>query len=263
MAHPLLERRNRVPRADGVVGEAERRRQRRELRRGDLAQPGERRVGAEAGAERGDRGGAADEALGEQAARGVEGAGHEPDPAPQPAHSAGRFRTPRAKRGRGRGHACGVLGGRHGVLDIGERARQPCRQTVRQQAERGVALGTVPARDPRAGGRLAGVGAVPRERTAAARVVRTTRQGCMTPALGLNVLLAGKPRPETKLHPAAARRSPVRAGRPPLLLRWRQLTGIGQVQGAPARTRSALAPLRWRFERLFNASDAYLRDTPP
>ena len=74
MAHPLLERRNRVPRADGVVGEAERRRQRRELRRGDLAQPGERGVGAEPGAERGDGSGAAEEALGKQAADGGQGA---------------------------------------------------------------------------------------------------------------------------------------------------------------------------------------------
>ena len=62
-------------------------------------------------------------------------------------------------------------------------------------------------------------------------MVRTARQGCVTPALGLNVLLAGKPRPETKLQPAAARRSPVRAGRPPLVLpRRRQLSPIGQAE---------------------------------
>jgi len=64
MARPLLERRNRVPHAVGVLGEAEGRRQRRELRRGDLAQPSERGVGAEAVAEGGHRGGAAQEAFG-------------------------------------------------------------------------------------------------------------------------------------------------------------------------------------------------------
>ena len=81
------------------------------------------------------------------------------------------------------------------------------RQTVRQQAERGVALGTVPAGDARTGRGLACVGAVPRQRAVAARMMRTAHQGCITPALGRNVLLAGKPRPKTKLHPAVARRS--------------------------------------------------------
>ena len=123
-------------------------------------------------------------------------------------------------------------------------------------------LRTREASDPRAGRRLAGVGAVLRQGTAAARVVRATRQGCMTPALGLNVLLAGKPRPQTKLQPAAARRSSVRAGRPPLRPRRRQLTRTARSD-VSARTRFALAPLRGRFERLFNASEAYLRDTPP
>ena len=120
---------------------------------------------------------------------------------------------------------------------------------------RGVALGTVPARDPRAERRLAGVGAVSCGGTAAARMVRAALQGCVTPASGLSVLLVGKPRPETKLQPAAARWSPVRAGRPPLVLRRRrQPTRKGPRWPSPA-TRSALAPLRGRFERLFNASD--------
>ena len=65
--------------AAGVLGEAEGRRQRRELRAGDLAQSGERRVGAEAGTEGGDGGGAAEEAIRMHAAHGVEGARHQPD----------------------------------------------------------------------------------------------------------------------------------------------------------------------------------------
>ena len=55
-------------------------------------------------------------------------------------------------------------------------------------------------------------------------------------------------------RPAMARRSPVRAGQLLLLLRRRQLTGL-EPEGASPGTRSALAPLRWRFERLFNAGN--------
>ena len=82
-----------------------------------------------------------------------------------------------------------------------------------ERSER-LAIHLDPPRDPRTGRRLAGVGAVPREGTAAAEAVRAARQGCMTPALGLNVLLAGKPRLETKLQPAAARSRSVGAYRP-------------------------------------------------
>ena len=74
MAHPLLDCRGRVPRVDGALGEAERRRQRWEPGRGDLAQPGQRRVGAEAGAEGGHGGGAAEEAVRKQTAHGGQGA---------------------------------------------------------------------------------------------------------------------------------------------------------------------------------------------
>jgi len=89
----LLDCRGRVPRAVGALVEAQRRRQRRELRGGDPAQPGERRVGAEAGAEGRHGGGAAEEAVGEQAAHGIEGTGHEADPAPQPADAAATLRA--------------------------------------------------------------------------------------------------------------------------------------------------------------------------
>ena len=54
---------------------------------------------------------------------------------------------------------------------------------------------------------LACVGAVPRQRAAATGMVPAAHQGCIAPALGRNVLLGGKPRPKTKLHPAVARRS--------------------------------------------------------
>ena len=81
-----------------------------------------------------------------------------------------------------------------------ELARQPRGQTVRQQAEGGVALTTVPASDLCPARGLACVGAVAYERTSPVGVIRTTLQPCSAPRLGLNVLLAGKPRLVAKLH---------------------------------------------------------------
>ena len=106
------------------------------------------------------------------------------------------------------------------------------------------------------------------ERTAADRIVRITRQGGMTPALGLNVLLSGKPRPEPKLHPAVAQRSHVRASRPPLLLSTASAYRDGQVRRVGTnsrRLRAATVAVRTAVQRkrgLPSTSDAYLRDTP-
>ena len=90
--------------------------------------------------------------------------------------------------------------GTHHRLELVERAGQPGRQTVRQQAERGVTLGAVPASDTGPARGLARVGAVARERTPALRVVRTARETCIAPRPGSNVLLAGVPRSVSKLH---------------------------------------------------------------
>ena len=106
----------------------------------------------------------------------------------------------------------GLLGVGHHRLDLVQLARKPRGQTVRQQAEGGVALTTVPASDLRPARDLARVGAVACERTSPARVIRATLQPCSAPRLGLNVLLAGKPRLVAKLHrPWPGGRLPARA----------------------------------------------------
>ena len=119
-----------------------------------------------------------------------------------------RVRCRYRRRTRRGGHAGGILGCRHGVLKFGKRTRQPRRQAVRQQAEGRVALRAVPASDACSERRLALVGAVPRQRAAAVRMVRAPLKPCLTPCLGDNVPLAGKPRLVAKLHrhlgPAAA-----------------------------------------------------------
>ena len=102
------------------------------------------------------------------------------------------------------------LGMRHHRFDVIEFARQPRGQTVRQQAEGGVALGAVPASDLRPARGLARVGAVACQRTFAVRVIRAAIEPCIAPRLGPNVSLAGEPRLVPKLQPAVARR-----GRPP------------------------------------------------
>ena len=183
-----------MPRGYRVVGVTERSRQRRELRRGHLAQPDKRRVGGESAAEGEDRCRAAGEALGEQATRLSQSKTHQADAAPQPAHRTGQFDGVAANRVGRRRQAGRTLSDDHRVLKLGERARQPCCQAVRQQAERGVALGTIPAGDARTQWGLACVSAMPRQRAAAARMVRTARQRCIAPTLRRNVLLAGKPR---------------------------------------------------------------------
>ena len=211
------------------------------MRGSHLAQPGECRIGSESVTEGEDRRGAAGEALGQQAAYRTQRAAYQADPAPQPAHGPRRFRATGTHRRRGGGHAREPFGRDHGVLEFSERTRQPRRQAVRQQTEGGVALGTVPAGDARAGWGLACVGAVPRQRAAATGMVRAAHQGCIAPALGRNVLLAGKPRPKTKLHPAAARRSHRPRGPTPLscLTGSAYRAGNGKSSGASGVCRAA------------------------
>ena len=98
MPHPLLERRNGMPPNCWTVGVAERRRQRRKIWRRRLAQPDQRRVGAESVTEREDRRRAAGEVLGEQAVDRGQRAAHQADAAAEPAHGARRLRTSAAQR---------------------------------------------------------------------------------------------------------------------------------------------------------------------
>ena len=113
-----------------------------------------------------------------------------------------------------------MLGVRHHRFEGVEFTGQPCGQTVRQQAEGGVAFATVPASDVRPARGLARIGAVACQRTVPVRVIRAAIEPCIAPRLGPNVLLAGKPRLIAKLHrpwpggvpPARANSSVVRRG---------------------------------------------------
>ena len=63
-----------------------------------------------------------------------------------------------------------------------------------------MALWAIPAGHLRAGRGLARVGGVACQRTSPVRVIRAALKPCITPRLGRNVLLAGKPRFVAKLH---------------------------------------------------------------
>ena len=134
----------------------------------------------------------------------------QPHPALDPAYRAREPDRVAAQRIGRCAAARSPLGMRHHRFDVIEFARQPRGQTVRQQAEGGVALGAVPASDLRPARGLARVGAVACQRTFAVRVIRAAIEPCIAPRLGPNVSLAGEPRLVPKLQPAVARR-----GRPP------------------------------------------------
>ena len=124
----------------------------------------------------------------------------EAHPALDPAHRARELDRIAAQLiGRG-GQARGLLGVGHHRFEGVELARQPCGQTVRQQAEGGVAFATVPASDVRPARGLARIGAVACQRTVPVGVIRAALEPCIAPRLGPNVLLAGKPRLIAKLH---------------------------------------------------------------
>ena len=93
-----------------------------------------------------------------------------------------------------------LLGVHDDLFKPPQRPRQPRRQAVGQQVEGGVALPAVPAGDLRASRRPALIGAVARQRASAVGVVGAPVEPCRTPRFGANVLLAGEPRLEPKLH---------------------------------------------------------------
>ena len=85
-----------------------------------------------------------------------------------------------------------LLGRTHHRLDPGERPREARRQTVGEQTEGAMPLGTVPACHPRAGRGDALIGAVARKAAIAMRMQRTARKRCAQPALLRNVVRAGE-----------------------------------------------------------------------
>ena len=151
---------------------------------------------------------------GDQADDPRQGVIDQPHPAPDPAHGAGKLDRVAAQLVRRRGQAGRALGNGHHRFQRIQRARQPGRQTVGQQAEGRVGLRAVPASDPHTPRRLALIRAVPCQRAAAARMVRAPLKPCIAPCPGGNVLLAGKPRLIAKLHRPWARRGMARASPP-------------------------------------------------
>ena len=182
-----------------------------------LGEPGakrpERGLGLKPGTHRPHLGDAPGERFGEQPDDDLQDVMDQTHSAPHPAHRSRELDRIAAQRIARRGQARGLLGVGHHLFDLVELPRKPCGQTLRQQAERGVALRAVPASNLRPARTLARVGAVACQRTAPVRVVRAALKPCIAPRLGPNVCLAGKPRLVAKLQPAVARRgcSPVRA----------------------------------------------------
>src|SRR5206468_9038321 len=74
------------------------------------------------------------------------------------------------------------------------------REMIGQQAERAMTLRAIPARDPRPRRIHPRVGAVPGKPAASFGMQGATRQACIPPALLGNVVFAGLPRLESKLH---------------------------------------------------------------
>ena len=198
--HLVLARAIAIRRVEAMGVEPQRCGQYRELRGGEGAQRHERGVGVEPGAYRTHLGDAPGEALGKQADDDRQDVVDQPDPALDPAHRSRELDRVGAQRIARRATARGLLGGGDDRFDLIESTGQPCGQTVRQQAEGGVALRTVPASDACPARGLARVGAVACERTSPVRMIRTARKACIAPRLGPNVSLAGVPRWVSKLH---------------------------------------------------------------
>ena len=137
----------------------------------------------------------------------------QPHPALDPAYRAREPHRVAAQRIGRCAAARGPLGMRHHRFERIEFTGQPCSQTVRQQAEGGVALGAVPASDLRPARGLARVGAVACQRTSAVRVIGQRSSLASRHASALTYPSPVSPRLIPKLQPAAARRgrSPARA----------------------------------------------------
>ena len=134
-----------------------------------------------------------------------------PHPAPCPTHCAWQVNVGTQTIG-GRFQARCLLHRPHHRLDLDERGRQPCGQTIGQPAKGGVSLWAVPASDSSTGGAFTRVAAMATKRATASRMQGATLKGCQAPGLLANVVLAGEPRLESKLHRPTARTVPTVAG---------------------------------------------------
>ena len=124
----------------------------------------------EPGTHRPHLGDAPGEPLGEQPHDDAKDVMDQTHPALHPAHRTRELDRIAAQRIARHGQARGPLGVDHHRFELVEGAGQPRRQTIGQQAERGVALRAVPASDLRPARTLARVGARPCD------IVRSFRQ---------------------------------------------------------------------------------------
>ena len=154
---------------------------------GDVrAQCSERGLGLEPRAHRAHLGDTPGELLGEQPDDDAQDMMDEADPALDPAHRPRELDRVAAQLiGRG-GQARGLLGVGHHRFELVQLARKPCGQTVRQQAEGGVAFAAIPARNLCPARGLACVSPVTCQRTPPVRVVRAVLEPCIAPRLGPN-----------------------------------------------------------------------------
>jgi len=127
------------------------------------------------------------------------------DASAHPAHRAGQRDVVAAQPVRGRFQALRLFDCGHDVLDFRQRPGEACRQVIGQQAECAMPCRTVPARDPRTGRAHASVAPVARKSAAPPRVQRAARKSCQTPTFSGNVVGAGQPRLQPKLHRHQAR----------------------------------------------------------
>ena len=156
----MLARSKAIRRAKTMGLEPQRCGQHGELLGDEGAQCSERGLGVEPGTHRPHLGDAPGERLGEQPDDDPQDVMDQTHPAPDPAHRPRELDRIAAQRIGRRGQARGPLGVGHHRFDLVQLARKPCGQTLRQQAEGGVALRAVPASDLRPARALARVGAV-------------------------------------------------------------------------------------------------------
>ena len=124
---------------------------------------------------------------------------HGPKPSPHPADGAGQLDV-RPQLSCGSLHRRRCLDCGHHLLDLVQRAGQPRRQAVRQQAEGHMACGAVVPRHPRPFWLHPSVGPKPAQPTPRRPVYRASIEPCLLPDFLPNVCLAGQRRMETELY---------------------------------------------------------------
>lgn len=192
-SHRVLEDRFATAHTQPMGLETQRGRQRPKSIGDQIAQSHQRPVARQALAHRAHGGGATRQTAGDQADDPDKNIVDQADPAAHPAQRAGKLYRVRAQRVRCRLQAARFLGRDDNQFQIGQRPRKTRRQTVRQKAERRMALRAIPAGDTHTRRRLALIAPVTGQGTAAPRMVRAPFKPCGAPRPGADILLAGEP----------------------------------------------------------------------